>query len=90
MAQLSIQTEHLTYDFGSKRAIDDISIQVPSGIVYGLLGPNGAGKTTMLRLLLGLLEPTDGSATVLGLETRRNGVEIRRAHGRPFGKRQAL
>ncbi len=81
MTQLAIATEHLTYDFGSCRAVDDVSLQVPEGVVYGLLGPNGAGKTTMLRLLLGLLEPTSGRAEVLGMETRRNGVEIRQRAG---------
>jgi ABC-2 type transport system ATP-binding protein len=81
VAELAIQTDHLTYDFGSKRAIDGVTIQVPTGIVYGLLGPNGAGKTTMIRLLLGLLEPSEGDARVLNLDTRKQGSEIRARTG---------
>ena len=81
MAELAIQTKQLSYSFGSKRAIEDVSIQIPSGIVYGLLGPNGAGKTSMIRLLLGLLEPSAGEAWVLGMDTRRQGAEIRERAG---------
>jgi ABC-2 type transport system ATP-binding protein len=54
----AIQTAHLTRDFGSVRALDDLSLSVPRGTVYGFLGRNGAGKTTTIRLLLGLLNPT--------------------------------
>lgn len=81
MTNSAIHTEHLTFDFGDVHAIDDISIDVPGGIIYGLLGANGAGKTTMIRLLLGLLEPSAGKATVLGMDTRTNGPEIRRLSG---------
>lgn len=81
MTKSAIHTEHLTLHFGSIQALDDISINVPAGIVYGFLGPNGAGKTTMIRLLLGLLTPTAGSATVLGLDARTQGEEIRKLAG---------
>jgi len=66
MNQVAIQTEHLSRFFGKIRAVDDLSIEVPHGILFGFLGPNGAGNTTTIRLLLGLLEPDGGRAEVLG------------------------
>lgn len=62
-----IQVEHLTKDFGSVRAVDDLTFSVHPGRVTGFLGPNGAGKTTTLRMLLGLVRPTAGTATIGGL-----------------------
>lgn len=76
-----IRTEQLTRHFGSVRAVDGISIEVPAGIVFGFLGPNGAGKTTTIRLLLSLLEPTEGRAEVFGLDTRTAGDQIREKCG---------
>jgi ABC-2 type transport system ATP-binding protein len=76
-----IRTEGLTRDFGSVRAVDGLSLEVPSGTVFGFLGPNGAGKTTTIRLLLGLLEPTAGRASVLGFDTRAHGGAIRERSG---------
>jgi ABC-2 type transport system ATP-binding protein len=77
MTKTAIRLENLTRDFGQARALNDLSLEVPSGIVYGFLGPNGAGKTTTLRLMLGLLEPTAGRAEVLGFDTRTQADEIR-------------
>jgi ABC-2 type transport system ATP-binding protein len=62
----AIETHDLTKRFGERRAVDSLSIQVPRGVIAGLVGPNGAGKTTTLRLLLGLVRPTGGEASVLG------------------------
>jgi ABC-2 type transport system ATP-binding protein len=76
-----IRTEGLTRHFGSVQAVDGLSLEVPSGTVFGFLGPNGAGKTTTIRLLLGLLEPTAGRATVLGFDTRTEGGSIREKSG---------
>jgi ABC-2 type transport system ATP-binding protein len=73
----AIRTEGLTRDFGAVRAVDGLSLQVPKGAVFGFLGPNGSGKTTTLRLLLGLLDPTSGSAEVLGYDVRTQADEIR-------------
>src|SRR5712692_4835089 len=67
MPEPIIRTEHLSRFFGTVKAVDDLSLEVPAGIVFGFLGPNGAGKTTTIHLLLGLLEPTQGQASVLGL-----------------------
>jgi ABC-2 type transport system ATP-binding protein len=70
MSNLAVRTEDLTRDFGHVRAIDHLSMKVPAGRIVAMLGPNGAGKTTLIRLLLGLLEPTDGRAWVLGTDPR--------------------
>jgi len=70
MSEATIHTEHLSRSFGAVKAVDDLSLEVPAGIVFGFLGPNGAGKTTTIHLLLGLLEPTLGHARVLGFDTR--------------------
>ncbi len=81
MTQPVIRTQNLERTFSAVRAVDGISFEVPQGIVFGFLGPNGSGKTTTIRLLLGLLEPTGGSAQVLGCDTRTQADEIRRRSG---------
>src|SRR5260370_33947512 len=70
MPEPIIRTEHLSRFFGTVKAVDDLSLEVPAGIVFGFLVPNGAGKTTTIHLLLGLLEPTQAQARVLGFDTR--------------------
>ncbi|QSG11903.1 ABC-type multidrug transport system, ATPase component [Halapricum desulfuricans] len=62
----AISTRSLTKQYGSTTAVDGLSFEVPSGVVYGFLGPNGAGKTTTMRMLTGLVEPTDGDGFVAG------------------------
>ncbi len=81
MPEPIIRTEHLSRSFGTVKAIDDLSLEVPAGIVFGFLGPNGAGKTTTIHLLLGLLEPTQGRAWVLGFDTRTQADDIRARSG---------
>jgi ABC-2 type transport system ATP-binding protein len=81
MVDWAIRTEDLTREFGSLRAVDGVSLEVPSGSIFGFLGPNGSGKTTTIRLLLGLLEPTRGSATVLGHDTRDEAGAVRERCG---------
>ena len=66
MTAYALRTTQLTRDFAALRAVDNLSLEVAPGTVFGFLGPNGAGKTTTIRLLLGLLEPTSGQAEVLG------------------------
>ena len=68
MSDPIIRAERLGRDFKTVTALDELTLEVPPGIVFGFLGPNGAGKTTTIRLLLGLLEPTRGRAEVLGLD----------------------
>ena len=81
MDGFAIQARGLARSFGQVRALDDLSLEVPAGSVFGFLGPNGAGKTTTIRLLLGLIEPTSGSALVLGFDTRTQSHEIRARAG---------
>jgi ABC-2 type transport system ATP-binding protein len=81
MPEPIIRTEHLSRYFGTVKAVDDLSLEVPAGIVFGFLGPNGAGKTTTIHLLLGLLEPTKGQAWVLGFDTRTQADDIRARSG---------
>ncbi len=76
-----IHIEHLSCSFGPVKALDDLSLEVPAGIVFGFLGPNGAGKTTTIHLLLGLLEPTGGQARVLGFDTCSQAEAIRARSG---------
>lgn len=81
MIEPIIRTEHLSRTFGEVKAVDDLSLVVPAGIVFGFLGPNGAGKTTTIHLLLGLLEPTKGQAWVLGYDIRTQADDIRTHSG---------
>jgi ABC-2 type transport system ATP-binding protein len=73
--------ENLTRDFGAVRAVDNLSLEVPSGMIFGFLGPNGAGKTTTIQLLLGLLEPTEGRAEVMGFDTHTQSDQVRMRTG---------
>ena len=73
----AIETERLTKLYGSHRGIEEVTIAVEEGEVFGFLGPNGAGKTTTIRTLLDLLHPTRGSARIFGLDSRRDSVAIR-------------
>lgn len=66
MLHRAISTRGLTKHFGDVRALENLTLEIPQGEVFGLLGPNGAGKTTMIRLLLGLLQPTRGDAQLFG------------------------
>lgn len=68
---LALTAEGLAKTFGRKRAVDGVDLVVPRGMIYGVLGPNGAGKTTTLRMLLGIIEPDEGSRRVLDVEHPR-------------------
>jgi ABC-2 type transport system ATP-binding protein len=75
MSQLAIDAQGMRKEFGDKVAVEDFTLQVPKGEIFGFLGPNGAGKTTSVKMLLGLVKPTAGTANILG---------------RPFGERATL
>ncbi|MHC4235415.1 MAG: ATP-binding cassette domain-containing protein, partial [Planctomycetota bacterium] len=68
-------------DGGEKRAVDGLSFRVGEGRIYGLLGPNGAGKTTTLRMLSGLMAPTDGRAILAGHDVAKDPQAVKRAIG---------
>ncbi len=83
-----IRLENLTKHYGSFVAVDDISLDVPQGVLYGFLGPNGAGKTTTLRMIAGILRPSDGRVLLGGDDVQRNPLSAKMRLGfipdRPF------
>ncbi|MFX0029877.1 MAG: ABC transporter ATP-binding protein [Candidatus Hermodarchaeota archaeon] len=79
--EFAIETNNLKKYFGDIHAVDGIDLQIPKGTLYGVLGPNGAGKTTTIRMLSTVLPPTDGNATVLGFDIRKEAREIKKRIG---------
>ncbi|MFW2512400.1 ABC transporter ATP-binding protein [Demequina sp. SO4-13] len=77
----AIEIDRLTKKFGQFTAVDDVSFDIHPGEIFGFLGPNGAGKSTTIRALLDLIRPTSGECRVLGLDSRRDAVEIHRRIG---------
>lgn len=71
-----ISLEHVSRRYGSKQALDDVSLEVPKGVVLGLVGANGAGKTTLIKHVLGLLRPDQGSVHVFGLNPVSRSVQV--------------
>jgi len=81
MSEAVIKVENLTRRFGDFVAVDHVNFEVGAGEVVGYLGPNGSGKTTTIRMLLGLLEPSDGKATVLGFDAFKQSEAVRTQAG---------
>ncbi len=77
----AIIAKNLVKDFGSVRAVDNIDLEVYGGEIYGFLGPNGAGKTTTLKMLTGILEPTFGSAEILGMNVYEEPIKVKSVIG---------
>ena len=74
---LAIETNGLTRLFDGRPAVEGLALRVPAGAFYGFLGPNGAGKSTTMRMLTGLLAPTSGSASVLGIDLARDPIRVK-------------
>src|SRR5260370_18300703 len=72
----AVVTRGLTKRFGKIVAVDHLDLVVRAGELYGFLGPNGAGKSTTLRMLCGILEPSDGEGSVLGIDLRRQPARV--------------
>jgi len=83
-----IRLENLTKLYGSFVAVDDITLDIPKGVLYGFLGPNGAGKTTTLRMIAGILRPSDGRVLVGGDDIHKTPLVAKQRLGfipdRPF------
>ena len=78
---IAISTSNLTRNFGDLVAVDHINLEVPEACIYGFLGPNGCGKSTTIRMLCGLLTPSEGDATVLGLDIKRDAEKLKKEIG---------
>jgi ABC-2 type transport system ATP-binding protein len=81
MSEPVIRTQQLTKAYGTRLAVDKLDLTIEPGEVFGLLGPNGAGKTTTILMLLGLTEPTSGTANVAGFDPLRQPLEVKRRVG---------
>ena len=81
MPEIAIATEKLTRRFGELTAVDNVDLQVEAGQFFGFLGPNGAGKSTTIKMLTGLLVPTAGRVSLLGIDFARHPVEVKRQIG---------
>jgi len=81
IGDLAVKVENLTRRFGDFTAVNRISFKVPRGEIFGFLGPNGAGKSTTIRMLCGLLEPTEGEGTVAGFDVKSQAEEIKQHIG---------
>jgi ABC-2 type transport system ATP-binding protein len=81
MPDIAIATDKLTRKFGELRAVDGVDLQVESGQFFGFLGPNGAGKSTTIKMLTGLLVPTAGRVSLLGMDFAQHPVEVKRQIG---------
>jgi ABC-2 type transport system ATP-binding protein len=77
MNETSIKVEHLCKKYQDVTALDDITLQVEKGELFGLLGPNGAGKSTIINILCGLVKPTSGTATVCGYDTTKQSSKVK-------------
>ena len=73
-----IAVNALTKSYGRSRGVTNVTFNVDEGEIFGFLGPNGAGKTTTIRVLMGLLHPTSGSATIAGHDVWRESVEVKK------------
>src|SRR5437868_12603955 len=80
-AEIMIVCENLTKRFGSFTAVDHVSLSIAKGSIFGFLGPNGSGKSTVIRMLCGLLEPSDGHARIAGFDVAKESDELKHMIG---------
>ncbi len=73
---VALHTSGRTKHYGAVAVVDQLDLAIPAGTIFGFLGPNGAGKTTAIRMLLGLVRPTAGSATIFGADCQRDRAAI--------------
>ena len=76
-----IEVSHVSRNFGTFRAVNDVSFSIPTGQIVGLLGPNGAGKTTTMRMITGFLSPSEGKILIDGIDVSENPVETKKKIG---------
>src|SRR3990172_11823644 len=81
LAQTLIETRRLVKRYGEKVAVDDVTLEVYAGEIFGFLGPNGAGKTTTIKVVVGLLQPTAGRVSVAGWDIQRHPLQAKAASG---------
>ena len=81
MKQIAITANGLTMRFGALVAVDSVDLEIEKGSIYGFLGPNGSGKSTTIRMLCGLLRPSSGSATVIGMDTKKESELLKQKIG---------
>ena len=78
---MSIQVDKIIKEFGSQKALNEVSFKIDSGEIVGFLGPNGAGKSTMMKIITTYIEPTHGSAVVNGFDTHSKTIEVKQSVG---------
>ena len=81
MTTVAIEAHDLTKTYGTHTVVNDLSLKVSQGEIFGFLGPNGSGKSTTIKMLCGLVEPTQGQASICGIDIRENGDTVRRTIG---------
>jgi ABC-type multidrug transport system ATPase subunit len=79
--EIAIEARNLTKRFGPRVAVNDLSLEVSRGEIFGFLGPNGSGKSTTIKMLCGLVAPTSGTGTICGFDVEREGDNVRRSIG---------
>ena len=77
MGQILIKTHQLTKRYGNVSVVDDLKLEVKGGEIFGFLGPNGAGKTTTIKMLTGLLEPSEGEVYICGYDVRKQSTQAK-------------
>ena len=81
MSQLAVELKAVTKRYNELVAVNNLNLEIKTGEIFGLLGPNGSGKSTTLKMLMGLVQPTAGSVSVLGLDVQKNPVEVKQLVG---------